>query len=75
VLRFAQGHGYGKALLKKAIELSVEDSLPFLWLGVWEKNSSAIRFYESIGFIPFGEHVFMLGTDPQRDILMKYNRQ
>ena len=57
----------------KAIELSITEKLPFLWLGVWEKNLSAIRFYEKNGFTAFGEHIFMLGTDPQRDVLMKYS--
>ena len=71
VLRQAQGLGYGKSLLNKAIEVSKSEELQLLWLGVWEKNVSAIRFYEKNAFIPFGDHVFMLGTDPQRDILMK----
>ena len=73
VTKDAQGHGYGKALLIKAIELSKSENLPLLWLGVWEKNVSAIRFYEKNGFTPFGEHTFILGTDPQRDVLMKLN--
>jgi diamine N-acetyltransferase len=71
VMKQAQGLGYGKALLHKAIEVSKSENLPLLWLGVWEKNVSAIRFYQKHGFTPFGEHIFMLGTDPQRDILMK----
>ena len=72
ITKQAQGFGYGKALLNKAIELSKEAELPLLWLGVWENNIPAIRFYESHGFVPFGEHIFMLGTDSQRDILMKF---
>ena len=71
VMKRAQGLGYGKALLQKAIEVSKSENLPLLWLGVWEKNVSAIRFYQKNGFTPFGEHIFMLGADPQRDILMK----
>ena len=71
VLRQAQGLGYGKALLHKAVEVLKAENLLLLWLGVWEKNVSAIRFYEKNGFNAFGEHVFMLGNDPQRDILMK----
>jgi ribosomal protein S18 acetylase RimI-like enzyme len=71
VLKLAQGLGYGKALLHKAIQVSRSENLPLLWLGVWEKNVSAIRFYEKHGFTPFGEHVFMLGADAQRDVLMK----
>jgi ribosomal protein S18 acetylase RimI-like enzyme len=73
IIKQAQGFGYGKELLNKAVQLSIEEGLPFLWLGVWENNVSAIRFYERNGFIPFGEHVFMLGNDSQRDILMKFD--
>ncbi|HSB91568.1 MAG TPA: GNAT family N-acetyltransferase [Flavitalea sp.] len=71
VTQAVKGNGYGKALLNKAIEISKWEELPFLWLGVWEENAPAIRFYEKNGFVAFGEHTFMLGTDPQRDILMK----
>ncbi|NLA43929.1 GNAT family N-acetyltransferase, partial [Candidatus Saccharibacteria bacterium] len=39
--------------------------------GVWEHNDKAIRFYEKLGFRPFGEHLFMLGSDPQTDLLMR----
>jgi ribosomal protein S18 acetylase RimI-like enzyme len=42
-----------------------------LWLGVWEHNTKAISFYKSLGFIPYGEHDFHLGSDRQRDILMR----
>src|SRR6478735_3878063 len=65
ITKQAQGFGYGKALLNKAIELSTEDELPMLWLGVWENNIPAVRFYERHGFVPFGEHIFMLGNDSQ----------
>ena len=41
-----------------------------LWLGVWEQNPRAIRFYRRLGFREVGDHVFVLGTDPQRDLVM-----
>jgi ribosomal protein S18 acetylase RimI-like enzyme len=40
------------------------------WLGVWERNPRAISFYRKFGFAEVGEHVFSLGNDPQRDIVM-----
>ncbi|OYY07322.1 MAG: GNAT family N-acetyltransferase, partial [Sphingobacteriia bacterium 35-36-14] len=43
----------------------------FIWLGVWEKNSRAIRFYEKNGFKIFSSHLFTLGNDIQTDLLMK----
>jgi len=41
-----------------------------VWLGVWERNPRAISFYKKFGFIEVGDHVFPLGNDPQRDIVM-----
>jgi ribosomal protein S18 acetylase RimI-like enzyme len=40
------------------------------WLGVWERNARAIAFYRKFGFAEVGEHVFLLGKDPQRDVVM-----
>lgn len=40
------------------------------WLGVWERNPRAMAFYGKFGFVEVGDHVFPLGTDPQRDIIM-----
>lgn len=42
-----------------------------VWLGVWEHNSRAIAFYRRNGFEEFGEHLFMPGSDEQRDVLMR----
>ncbi len=41
-----------------------------LWLGVWERNPRAIRFYEKQGFRDVGSYLFVLGTDPQTDRVM-----
>ncbi len=38
-----------------------------MWLGVWERNHRAIRFYRKCGFAQCGTHVFILGTDVQTD--------
>ncbi len=41
-----------------------------VWLDVWERNPRAIAFYRKLGFAENGDHVFPLGNDPQRDIVM-----
>jgi ribosomal protein S18 acetylase RimI-like enzyme len=41
-----------------------------VWLGVWEMNPRAISFYAKCGFTVVGEHVFVLGGDPQRDLVL-----
>ena len=42
-----------------------------MWLGVWEENKRAIRFYQKNGFVEFDKHIFILGKDAQTDILMR----
>ncbi len=61
----------GAALLGHAINLSRNMGYQTLWLGVWEHNERAINFYVRWGFTTYGSHIFVLGTDPQIDILMK----
>ncbi len=65
------GKGVGKAMMQKCIDTAAELNKEVIWLGVWEKNMRAIRFYQKWGFEKFGTHVFMLGDDPQTDWLMK----
>ncbi len=73
-----QSKGLGLKLVEYAEQIAHENHCTDIWLGVWDRNPKAIRFYESCGFKPFGEHVFTIGTDDQTDILMlkkipKYN--
>jgi diamine N-acetyltransferase len=65
------GNGIGEVLLNKAIELALEKQYGFVWLGVWEENPRAIRFYHKHGFEVFGSHPFLFGTDLQTDLLMR----
>ena len=41
-----------------------------LWLGVWERNARARAFYSRWGFTEVGEMHFVLGNDPQRDLVL-----
>ncbi|MBL0334324.1 MAG: GNAT family N-acetyltransferase [Chitinophagaceae bacterium] len=65
------GKGIGKLLLDTSIDKARELKKNCIWLGVWEHNTKAIAFYEREGFEKFGEHIFLLGEDPQTDWLMK----
>jgi ribosomal protein S18 acetylase RimI-like enzyme len=40
------------------------------WLGVWERNPRAIAFYRKFNFEEVGDHIFSVGSDPQRDIIL-----
>jgi ribosomal protein S18 acetylase RimI-like enzyme len=66
-----QNRGLGKVMLDKAIERARALNLHYIWLGVWEHNPDAIRFYERHGFYIFGRHAFVMGDDMQTDVLMK----
>ena len=63
--------GLVKAILDEIISLCRTKKVAFLWLGVWEANRAAIRFYERHGFKKFGEHPYFIGEDKQTDWLMK----
>lgn len=71
VLRKFYGSGAGKELMEHAIGFGQELKKKYLWLGVYEKNFRALHFYSKFGLTEFGDHVFMMGEQPQRDVLMK----
>lgn len=65
------GKNIGQLLLEHAFQIAKEKGNENVWLGVWEENKRAIRFYQKFGFEEFDEHIFMLGEDAQTDILMR----
>ncbi|HEY0050228.1 MAG TPA: GNAT family N-acetyltransferase [Pyrinomonadaceae bacterium] len=65
------GKGIGKALMRHSLDYARDNRHDFMWLGVWEYNFRAQKFYEKFGFEKCGEHVFQLGTDPQTDWLLQ----
>ncbi|WP_372792710.1 GNAT family N-acetyltransferase [Lutibacter sp.] len=71
VLNQFQGQQLGKHILLEIINIAKAKQVSFLWLGVWEKNTAAIRFYKRYGFKKFDTHFYYIGTDKQTDWLMK----
>ena len=71
VLASQQGKKIGNQLLDFAIIKAIEQKLKYIWLGVWEHNPNAQRFYTRAGFTPIGTHDFWVGNDRQTDILMR----
>ncbi|WP_417941256.1 GNAT family N-acetyltransferase [Flavobacterium sp. RS13.1] len=65
------GKNIGQLLYEKAIERAKQQNSQYVWLGVWEENRKAIRFYTKNGFVKFDKHFFKLGNDVQTDIMMK----
>ena len=48
------GKGYGSALMNSCLEKAKKNGYRTIWLGVWQKNLRAIRFYEKWGFKKVG---------------------
>lgn len=71
VLKQFHGKNIGQLLFDKILEFAKQRNFDFIWLGVWEENPRAIRFYEKNGFVVFDEHFFKLGEDEQTDLMMK----
>ena len=65
------GRGVGQNLLEACFERAQKHRHDVMWLGVWEYNPRAQRFYEKNGFRIVGRHTFQLGSDPQTDLLMQ----
>lgn len=64
------GQGVAQALMAALFDEMARANADVAWLGVWERNARAIAYYRRTGFVEVGDHVFRLGTDPQRDVIM-----
>lgn len=65
------GKKVGQLLYDKALEVAHAYNKTSLWLGVWEENARAVRFYEKNGFVAFDTHIFKVGNDEQTDLMMR----
>ncbi|MFV5688110.1 GNAT family N-acetyltransferase [Flavobacterium sp. ZT3R25] len=65
------GKNVGQLLIDKVKKIGQETGVDYIWLGVWEENHRALRFYSKNGFVEFDKHVFTLGNEEQTDLLMQ----
>lgn len=61
------GQGLAHTLMEAAKTRARRRGAAFLWLGVWERNARAQAFYRKHGFRKVGNHIFVVGSDPQTD--------
>jgi ribosomal protein S18 acetylase RimI-like enzyme len=66
-----QGMKVGSALMQHALDIAKSLKVDWIWLGVWEHNPKAQKFYSKWGFERFAEHVFYMGDEAQTDWLLK----
>ncbi|MBL0047684.1 MAG: GNAT family N-acetyltransferase [Bacteroidetes bacterium] len=71
VLKEFIGKGLGNRLMKKCLDTAAEKKAEVIYLGVWEHNYRAQKFYKNYGFEIFGEHPFPIESTPQTDLWMK----
>lgn len=71
VLQSFQGKNIGQFLLDEVKKIAKNSAVDFIWLGVWEENHKALRFYTKNEFVVFDKHVFTMGNDEQTDLLMQ----
>jgi ribosomal protein S18 acetylase RimI-like enzyme len=65
------GKGFGAKLMQHCLGFAKKNGHDVVWLGVWEYNYRAQKFYQKFGFKRVGEHIFQLGNDPQIDWILQ----
>ena len=65
------GRGIGEILLNYCLETARRRGFKTLWLGVWEENKRAQRFYEKHGFKRVGELHFPYGENVGINFVME----
>ena len=68
VLKEYHGKGVAQQLMNLVIQYAQSNQYQVLWLGVWENNHRAQKFYEKNLFVNSGHtHDFPSGATPQTD--------
>jgi GNAT superfamily N-acetyltransferase len=65
------GKGFGEQLFRYCTQWACSHGYSHIWLLVWDRNMPAIRFYDRLGFTPFGQDVQIVGSDVQMAIMMQ----
>ena len=71
VLRDFQNGGWGGRLFQAVMDWLLADGPRTLWIGVWENNLGAQRFYARHGFEKVGEHTFPVGRVVAREFTLR----
>jgi ribosomal protein S18 acetylase RimI-like enzyme len=68
VLTQFHGKGIAQKLMDFILDFAAAKKYEVVWLGVWEHNIRAQKFYEKYGFTDTGyTHNFPIGSSPQTD--------
>lgn len=64
------GRGVAHELMTELLRTAESTGADKIWLGVWERNPRALAFYDKWHFEEIGDHVYTVGKDPQRDLVL-----
>lgn len=64
------GTGLAQSLMASVLAEAARLGAGALFLGVWERNAKALRFYAAQGFREVGTQTFVVGSDPQQDLVL-----
>ncbi|HMJ47730.1 MAG TPA: GNAT family N-acetyltransferase, partial [Ferruginibacter sp.] len=68
VLNAFHGKGIAQKLMDHIVSYAIINHYEAIWLGVWEHNLRAQKFYEKYGFVNSGHtHDFPIGDTAQTD--------
>jgi diamine N-acetyltransferase len=70
LVQAAWGADVGEKLLRHCLKTAKAKGCGALWLGVWEQNERAIRFYEKQGFERVGKITFPYGETVGVNLVM-----
>jgi ribosomal protein S18 acetylase RimI-like enzyme len=70
VAREWHGQGVASTLMAAVVAEALRRGARTLWLGVWERNARAQAFYRKCEYVVVGQQLFMLGDEPQTDLVM-----
>ena len=71
ILERAKGKGVGGELMNRCFETARAKGYKTIWLGVWEENPTARKFYEKLGFVKVGKLQFPYGKTVGTNSVMK----
>ncbi|MDX2284239.1 MAG: GNAT family N-acetyltransferase [Bacteroidia bacterium] len=66
-----QGSGLAQQMMAHCLHTARSAGCSRIWLGVWQENPRAIRFYEKCGFRITGVMTFLMGAEAQQDWKME----
>ncbi len=63
--------GIGKILIEKCLDEAKQKGFDSMWLGTWEANKRARKFYESLGFEYVGEYQYYYADILTTNLVLK----